>query len=189
MEHHRLNKHHNTFNWTDSTLMFLLQMSIQVILSSIQQSAFVTWKEAVVVVFSFVSIEIVLSSKTLLAYSTVKGIMEFIWHDVELFDSCCKYLYICLLQMHSCEYCQQTFAKKSQLMEHHRLNKHHKSVHFGVWEQNENVLRRVGFYKWRHVTKSRSMSHRSVVTFDTVCLILFVSCVCLFVYLSVCLTF
>jgi hypothetical protein len=37
-----------------------------------------TWKEAVVVVFSFVSIEIVLSSKTLLAYSTVKGIMVFV---------------------------------------------------------------------------------------------------------------
>jgi hypothetical protein len=27
--------------------------------------------------------------------------------------------------MHSCGYCQQTFANKSQLMEHHRLNKHH----------------------------------------------------------------
>jgi hypothetical protein len=33
------------------------------------------------------------------------------------------------------------------------------------------------------------MSHRSAVIFDTVCLILFVSCVCLFVYLSVCLCF
>jgi hypothetical protein len=53
-------------------------MVIQVILSSVQQSAFVTWKEAVVVVFSFVSIEIVLSSKTLLAYSTGKGIMMFV---------------------------------------------------------------------------------------------------------------
>ena len=51
------------------------------------------------------------------------------------------------------------------------------SVHFGVWAQNENVSRRVGFYRWRHVTKNRSMSHGSVVTFDTVCLILFVSCV------------
>jgi hypothetical protein len=59
--------------------MFLLQMVIQVILSSIQQSAFATWKEAVVVVFSVVSIEIVLSSKTLLAYSTGKGIMVFVW--------------------------------------------------------------------------------------------------------------
>ena len=51
------------------------------------------------------------------------------------------------------------------------------SVHFGIWAQNENVSRRVGFYRWRHVTKNRSMSHRSAVTFDTVCLILFVSCV------------
>jgi hypothetical protein len=47
--------------------MFLLQMVIQVILSSVQQSAFATWKEAVVAVFSLVSIEIVLSSKTLMA--------------------------------------------------------------------------------------------------------------------------
>ena len=51
------------------------------------------------------------------------------------------------------------------------------SVHFGVWAQNVNVSRRVGFYRWRHATKNRSMSHRSAVTFDTVCLILFVSCV------------
>ena len=51
------------------------------------------------------------------------------------------------------------------------------SVHFGVWAQNENVSRRVGFNRWRHVTKNRSMGHRSAVTFDTVCLILFVSCV------------
>jgi hypothetical protein len=58
--------------------MFFLQMSIQVILSSVQQSAFATWKEAVVVVFSHMSIEIFLSSKTLLAYSTVKGIMVFV---------------------------------------------------------------------------------------------------------------
>ena len=59
--------------------MFLLQMVIQVILSSIQQSAFATWKEAVVVVFSHVSIESVLSSKTLLAYSTGKvRIMVFV---------------------------------------------------------------------------------------------------------------
>ena len=58
--------------------MLLLQMVIQVILSSIQQSAFATWKEAVVVVFSHVSIESVLSSKTLLAYSTGKGIMVFV---------------------------------------------------------------------------------------------------------------
>ena len=57
--------------------MFLLQMAIQVILSSVQQSAFATWKEAVVVVFSLVSIEIVLSSKTLLAYSIGKGIVVF----------------------------------------------------------------------------------------------------------------
>ena len=27
--------------------------------------------------------------------------------------------------MHSCGYCQQTFTNRSQLMEHHRLNKHH----------------------------------------------------------------
>jgi hypothetical protein len=39
--------------------------------------AFATWKEAVVVVFSLVSIEICLSSKTLLAYSAVKGIVVF----------------------------------------------------------------------------------------------------------------
>ena len=58
--------------------MFLLQMVIQAIISSVQQSAFVTWKEAVVVVFSLVSIEIVLSSKMLLAYSTCKGIMVFV---------------------------------------------------------------------------------------------------------------
>jgi hypothetical protein len=49
-----------------------------VILSSVQQSAFDIWKEAVVVMFSLVSIEIFLSSKTLLAYSTGKGIMVFI---------------------------------------------------------------------------------------------------------------
>jgi hypothetical protein len=53
-------------------------MVMQVILSSIQQSAFVTWKEAVVVVFSLVSMEIVLSSKTLLAYSAGKGIVVFV---------------------------------------------------------------------------------------------------------------
>jgi hypothetical protein len=58
--------------------MFLLQMAIQVILSSVQQSAFATWKEAVVVVFSLVSIEIFLSSKTLLACSTGKGIVVFV---------------------------------------------------------------------------------------------------------------
>ena len=58
--------------------MFLLQMVIQVILSSVQQSAFATWNEAVVVVFSLVSIEIVLSSKTLLAYSAGKGIQVFV---------------------------------------------------------------------------------------------------------------
>jgi hypothetical protein len=52
-------------------------MAIQVIPSSVQQSAFVTWKEAVVM-FSLVSIEIFLSSKTLLAYSTGKGIMVFV---------------------------------------------------------------------------------------------------------------
>jgi hypothetical protein len=59
--------------------MFLLQMAIQVILSSVQQSAFATWKEAVVVVFSLVSIEIFLSSKALLAYmySAGKGIVVF----------------------------------------------------------------------------------------------------------------
>jgi hypothetical protein len=52
-------------------------MAIQVILSSVQQSAFATWKEAVVVVFSLVSIEIFLSSKTLLAYSAGKGSVVF----------------------------------------------------------------------------------------------------------------
>ena len=57
--------------------MFLLQMGIQVILSSVQQSAFATWKEAVVV-FSLVSIEIVLYSKALLAYSAGKGIVVFV---------------------------------------------------------------------------------------------------------------
>ena len=58
--------------------MFLLQMTIQVILSSVQQSAFATWKEAVVAVFSLVSIEIVLSSKTLMAYSADKVIQVFV---------------------------------------------------------------------------------------------------------------
>jgi hypothetical protein len=58
--------------------MFLLQMAIQVILSSVQQSAFSTWKEAVVVVFSLVSIEIILSSKHFLAYSAGKGIVVFV---------------------------------------------------------------------------------------------------------------
>jgi hypothetical protein len=57
--------------------MFLLQMAIQVILSSVQQSAFATWKEAVVVVFSLVSVEIFLSSKNFLAYSAGKGIVVF----------------------------------------------------------------------------------------------------------------
>jgi hypothetical protein len=52
-------------------------MAIQVILSSVQQSAFATWKEAVVVVFSLVSIEIFLSSKNFRAYSAGKGIVVF----------------------------------------------------------------------------------------------------------------
>jgi hypothetical protein len=69
---------HGSILYTGSTLMFLLQMAIQVIPSSVQQSAFATWKEAVVVVFSLVSIEIFLSSKTLLAYSTGKGIVVFV---------------------------------------------------------------------------------------------------------------
>jgi hypothetical protein len=46
---------------------------------------------------------------------------------------CC--VYICLLQMHSCGYCQQTFVKKSQLMEHHRLNKHHNTFTCGVCQK------------------------------------------------------
>ena len=49
------------------------------------------------------------------------------------------------------------------------------SVHFGFWAQNENVTRRVGLHRWRHVTKIRSTSHQSAVTLYTVCLILFVS--------------
>jgi hypothetical protein len=53
-------------------------MAIQVILSSVQQSAFATWKEAVVVVFSLVSVEIFLSSKNVLAYSAGKGIVVFV---------------------------------------------------------------------------------------------------------------
>jgi hypothetical protein len=53
-------------------------MVMQVILSSIQQSAFATWKEAVVVVFSLVFIDIFLSSKTLLAYSAGNGIVVFV---------------------------------------------------------------------------------------------------------------
>jgi hypothetical protein len=57
--------------------MFLLQMAMQVILSSVQQSSFATWKEAVFVVFSLVSIEIFLSSKNVLAYSAGKGIVVF----------------------------------------------------------------------------------------------------------------
>jgi hypothetical protein len=60
-----------------STLKFLLQIAIQVILSSVQQSAFATWKEVLVVVFSLVSIDIFLSSKTFLAYSAGKGIVVF----------------------------------------------------------------------------------------------------------------
>jgi hypothetical protein len=68
---------HGSILHTGSTLMFLLQMAIQVILSSVQQSAFATWKEAVVVVFSLVSIEIFLSSKNFLAYSAGKGIVVF----------------------------------------------------------------------------------------------------------------
>ena len=34
--------------------------------------------------------------------------------------------------MHSCGYCQQTLVKKSQLMEHHCLNKHHNTFTCGV---------------------------------------------------------
>ena len=37
--------------------------------------------------------------------------------------------------MHSCVYCQQTFAGKSQLMEHHRLNKHHNTFTSGVCQK------------------------------------------------------
>ena len=44
-------------------------------------------------------------------------------------------IYICLLQMDSCGYCQQTFVKKSQLMEHHRLNKHHNTFTCGVCQK------------------------------------------------------
>jgi hypothetical protein len=53
-------------------------MAIQVILSSVQQSAFATWKEAVVVVFSLVSIEIFLFGKHFLTYSAGKGIVVFV---------------------------------------------------------------------------------------------------------------
>jgi hypothetical protein len=35
--------------------------------------------------------------------------------------------------MHSCGYCQQTFAKKSQLMEHHPLSKHLNTFTCGVY--------------------------------------------------------
>jgi hypothetical protein len=69
---------HGSILHTGSTLMFLLQMAIQVILSSVQQSAFATWKEAVVVVFSLVSVEIFFSSKNVLAYSAGKGIVVFV---------------------------------------------------------------------------------------------------------------
>jgi hypothetical protein len=58
--------------------MFLLQMAIQVILSSVQQSTFATWKEAVVVVFSLVSVEIFFSSKHFLTYAAGKGIVVFV---------------------------------------------------------------------------------------------------------------
>ena len=44
-------------------------------------------------------------------------------------------VYICLLQMHSCGYCQHTFAKKSQLMEHHHPNKHHNTFTCGVCQK------------------------------------------------------
>ena len=50
-----------------------------------------------------------------------------------MFDSCCKYT--CLFQMHFCGYCQQTFASKSQLMEHHRLNKHLNTFTCGVCQK------------------------------------------------------
>ena len=69
---------HGSILHTGSTLKFLLQMAIQVILSSVQQSAFATWKEVLVVVFSVVSIDIFLSSKTFLAYSAGKGIVVFV---------------------------------------------------------------------------------------------------------------
>jgi hypothetical protein len=69
---------HGSILHTGSTLMFLLQMAIQVILSSVQQSAFATWKETVVVVFSLVSVEIFFSSKNVLAYSAGKGIVVFV---------------------------------------------------------------------------------------------------------------
>ena len=69
---------HGSILHTGSTLKFLLQMAIQVILSSVQQFAFATWKEVLVVVFSLVSIDIFLSSKTSLAYSAGKGIVVFV---------------------------------------------------------------------------------------------------------------
>ena len=69
---------HRSILHTGSTLKFLLQIAIQVILSSVQQSAFATWKEVLVVVFSLVSIDIFLSSKTFLAYSAGKGIVVFV---------------------------------------------------------------------------------------------------------------
>ena len=37
--------------------------------------------------------------------------------------------------MHSCGYCQQIFAKKSQLMEHHRLSKHLNNFTCGVCQK------------------------------------------------------
>jgi hypothetical protein len=44
--------------------------------------------------------------------------------------------------------------------------------------QHVEIFGRFGYvFYLRHVAKNRSMSHVSVVTFDTVCLILFVSCV------------
>ena len=37
--------------------------------------------------------------------------------------------------MHSCVYCQQVFTKKSPLMEHERLNKHHNTFTCGVCQK------------------------------------------------------
>jgi hypothetical protein len=56
-----------------------------------------------------------------------------------------------------------------------KMYTHHKNLVAG---QHVEIFGRFGYvFYLRYVTKNRSMRHGSVGTFDTVCLILFVSCV------------
>jgi uncharacterized Zn-finger protein len=54
--------------------------------------------------------------------------------------------------MHSCGYCQQTFAKKSQLMEHHRLNKHHNTFNCGVCQKCFTRKKNLDRHMRKHTT-------------------------------------